>query len=174
MERPAQVRTPAPKLPEAVRHRRVNGGLPIHIAAKLLGHLSLQTTQGYVAVYPEQVIRQIQAHVARRRAQRPAEEYREPTDAERADFEQHFRRRKLALGDCYRPYGSECPHEHACLTEMILKVLPAATASTITDSCVRLSCHLQAFGRVARRTRCPISARRLSCCRRDFLHEQQT
>jgi integrase len=27
----------------------VNGGLPIHIAAKLLGHLDLNTTQGYVA-----------------------------------------------------------------------------------------------------------------------------
>jgi site-specific recombinase XerD len=26
----------------------VNSGLPIHIAAKLLGHLDLNTTQGYV------------------------------------------------------------------------------------------------------------------------------
>ena len=33
----------------------VNGGLPIHIAAKLLGHLDLNTTQGYVAVYPREV-----------------------------------------------------------------------------------------------------------------------
>ncbi|MCW6003742.1 site-specific integrase [Micromonospora sp. CPCC 205371] len=30
----------------------VNSGLPIHIAAKLLGHLDLNTTQGYVAVSP--------------------------------------------------------------------------------------------------------------------------
>jgi integrase len=29
----------------------VNGGLPLHIAAKLLGHLDLNTTKGYVAVY---------------------------------------------------------------------------------------------------------------------------
>jgi integrase len=35
----------------------VNGGLPIHIAAKLLGHLDLNTTKGYVAVYPERVVR---------------------------------------------------------------------------------------------------------------------
>ena len=35
----------------------VNGGLPIHIAAKVLGHLDLNTTQGYVAVYPEEMIR---------------------------------------------------------------------------------------------------------------------
>jgi integrase len=29
----------------------VNGGLPIHIAAKLLGHLDLNTTQGYVKAW---------------------------------------------------------------------------------------------------------------------------
>ena len=57
----------------------VNGGLPVHIAAKLLGHLDLNTTQGYVAVYDDQVIRHVQAYVARRRATRPSEEYQEPT-----------------------------------------------------------------------------------------------
>lgn len=77
----------------------VNGGLPVHIAAKLLGHLSLATTQGY-------------------------EEYREPTNAEWVEFEQHFRKRKLALGDCYRPYGSECPHEHACVRCPMLRMDP--------------------------------------------------
>src|SRR5713101_9049730 len=59
----------------------VNGGLPVHIAAKLLGHLNINTTQGYVAVYDDQVIRHVQAYVARRRATRPSEEYREPTSA---------------------------------------------------------------------------------------------
>ncbi len=103
----------------------VNGGLPVHIAAKVLGHLDLNTTQGYVAVYPEQVIRHVQAHVARRRALRPSEEYREPTDAEWAEFEQHFRRRKLALGDCYRPYGTDCAHEHACTRCPMLRMDPA-------------------------------------------------
>jgi integrase len=102
----------------------VNGGLPIHIAAKLLGHLNLNTTQGYVAVYPEQVIRQTQAHLARRRALRSGEEYRPPTDAEWADFEQHFRRRRLALGDCYRPYGTDCAHEHACIRCPMMRMDP--------------------------------------------------
>jgi len=59
----------------------VNGGLPIHIAAKLLGHLDLNTTQGYVAVYPQEVIRHYRRFVDQRRATRPSEEYREPTDA---------------------------------------------------------------------------------------------
>jgi hypothetical protein len=40
-----------------------------------------------LAVYDEQVIRHLQAHVARRRALRPSEEYREPTAAEWAEFE---------------------------------------------------------------------------------------
>jgi site-specific recombinase XerC len=103
----------------------VNSGLPIHIAAKLLGHLDLNTTQGYVAVYPEQVIRHTQAHLTRRRALRPGEEYRQPTEQEWADFAQHFRRRKMALGDCYRPYGTDCPHEHACVRCPMLRMDPA-------------------------------------------------
>jgi len=31
----------------------VGAGLPLHIAASLLGHLSLDTTRGYTAVFPE-------------------------------------------------------------------------------------------------------------------------
>jgi integrase len=102
----------------------VNGGLPVHIAAKLLGHLDINTTQGYVAVYDDQVIRHVQAYVARRRATRPSEEYREPTPAEWIEFEQHFRRRKMALGDCFRPYETDCPHEHACVRCPMLRMDP--------------------------------------------------
>ena len=35
----------------------VTGGLPVHIAAKVLGHANLQTTQHYLAVFPDEVIR---------------------------------------------------------------------------------------------------------------------
>lgn len=102
----------------------VNGGLPIHIAAKLLGHLDLNTTRGYVAVYPEEVTRHYRAHLARRRIVRPAVEYHEPTAAEWDAFGTHFRRRKMALGDCYRPYGTDCPHEHACVRCPMLRMDP--------------------------------------------------
>jgi len=102
----------------------VNGGLPIHIAAKLLGHLDLNTTKGYVAVYPDEVLRQYRAHLARRRVIRPEVEYREPTDREWEEFAAHFRHRKMALGDCYRPYGTECPHEHACVRCPMLRMDP--------------------------------------------------
>jgi site-specific recombinase XerD len=34
----------------------VNGGLPLHIAAALLGPLGLDTTCGYTAVFPENLI----------------------------------------------------------------------------------------------------------------------
>jgi len=102
----------------------VNGGLPIHIAAKLLGHLELNTTRGYVAVYPEEVVRHYQAHLARRRASRASEEYRPPTEEEWVEFAKHFRRRRMALGDCYRPYGTDCPHEHACVRCPMLRMDP--------------------------------------------------
>jgi integrase len=48
----------------------VNSGLPIHIGAALLGHLSLETTRGYVAVFDDEVVRHYQAFLHRRRAQR--------------------------------------------------------------------------------------------------------
>jgi Phage integrase family len=105
----------------------VNGGLPIHIAAKLLGHLDLNTTKGYVAVYPEQVVRHFQAHLVRRRARRPSQEYREPTTQEWDGFQQHFRRRRMALGGCYRPYGTDCPHEHACVRCPMLRMDPRSS-----------------------------------------------
>jgi hypothetical protein len=55
---------------------------------------------------------------------RPGEEYREPTEAEWEEFEKHFRHRKMALGDCYRPYGTDCPHEHACVRCPMLRMDP--------------------------------------------------
>jgi hypothetical protein len=38
-----------------------------------------------------------------------------PASGERVDeFEDHFLLRKVALGDCHRPYGTPCVHKHAC------------------------------------------------------------
>lgn len=103
----------------------VNSGLPIHIAARLLGHLDLNTTQGYVAIYPEEVIRHYRQFIADRRSRRPGEEYREPTDSEWAEFRDHFSLRKVALGTCHRPYGTPCQHEHACVRCPMLRLDPA-------------------------------------------------
>ncbi|WP_430789170.1 tyrosine-type recombinase/integrase [Actinoplanes sp. G11-F43] len=103
----------------------VAAGLPIHIAAKLLGHRSLDTTQVYTAVYQDDVLRQHAAFIARRRVERPAEEYREPTATEWAEFERHFTRRKVELGTCARPYGTPCRHEHSCLRCPMLRPDPA-------------------------------------------------
>ncbi|MER7244669.1 tyrosine-type recombinase/integrase [Kribbella sp. NPDC000426] len=103
----------------------VNNGLPIHIGAKLLGHLDLATTQGYVAVFEEDTVRHYQDFLARRRALRPADEYG-PVDAnEWSEFEDHFDKRKVELGNCDRPYGSPCQHEHACLRCPLLRIKPA-------------------------------------------------
>ena len=102
----------------------VNSGLPIHIGAALLGHLSLETTRGYVAVFDDEVVRHYQSFLHRRRAQRPAEDYKPVTNHERREFEQHFDRRKVELGNCARPYGTSCPHEHACLRCPVLHIDP--------------------------------------------------
>jgi site-specific recombinase XerD len=97
----------------------VNSGLPIHIGAALLGHLNVQTTRGYVAVFEDDVVRHYQQHLQHRREIRPEGEYRPATPAEWSEFEEHFELRKVELGSCARPYGSPCQHEHVPLTELL-------------------------------------------------------
>jgi integrase len=103
----------------------VSTGLPIHIAAAILGHRALDTTRAYAAVYPDEVIRAYQAFIQARRQERPGEEYREPTEAEWDEFEQHFTLRKVAYGNCDRPYGTPCAHEHACVRCPMLRPEPS-------------------------------------------------
>jgi hypothetical protein len=102
----------------------VTGGLPVHIAARLLGHHNLTTTQAYLAVFQDELVRSYRAFLGQRRALRPAAEYREPTDQEWREFQDHFQLRKLELGTCGRPYGTPCNHEHACIRCPMLRVDP--------------------------------------------------
>ena len=98
----------------------IMSGLPPHIAQVIAGHRDINVTLGYKAVYPDEAIQAHLAFLARRRALRPTEEYRTPTDAEWQEFLGHFERRKVATGTCGRAFGTPCSHEHSCLTEMIL------------------------------------------------------
>ncbi len=100
-------------------------GMPPHIAQLVAGHRDINTTMGYKAVYPQETIDGHRAFITRRRALRPAEEYRTPTDAEWAEFLGHFERRKVALGDCGRSYNTPCIHEHSCLRCPLLRPDPA-------------------------------------------------
>jgi integrase len=104
----------------------VTGGLPVHIAAKILGHRSLATTESYLAVFQDELIGAYRAFLGKRRALRPEAEYREPTTEEWREFEEHFEKRKLELGTCGRPYGTPCQHEHACIRCPMLRPDPAA------------------------------------------------
>jgi hypothetical protein len=69
---------------DAVMH-----GMPPHIAQLVAGHRDINTTMGYKAVYPEEVINGHRAFIARRRALRPSDEYRVPTDQEWHEFLGH-------------------------------------------------------------------------------------
>lgn len=102
----------------------VNSGLPIHIGAALLGHLDIQTTRGYVAVFDEDIVRHYQQHLNQRRQTRPTTEYDGPTPEEWTEFEEHFDRRRVELGSCDRPYGTPCQHEHACIRCPMLRINP--------------------------------------------------
>jgi integrase len=93
----------------------VMNGLPPHIAQVIAGHRDINVTMGYKAVYPEEAIQSHLAFLARRRAQRPTDEYRVPTEEEWQEFLGHFERRKVATGICGRAFSTPCIHEHACL-----------------------------------------------------------
>lgn len=103
----------------------IRAGLPVHILSRIMGHLNVNTTQGYVAVFDEDVARHFREFVDRRRALRPAEDYREPTPHELEEFQQHFAKRKVELGSCARGYGTPCIHEHACIRCPMLRPDPA-------------------------------------------------
>jgi hypothetical protein len=103
----------------------VMNGMPPHIAQLVAGHRDIGVTMGYKAIYPEEVINAHRAFITRRRALRPAEEYRTPTDAEWEEFLGHFERRKLALGTCGRSYATPCIHEHSCIRCPLLRPDPA-------------------------------------------------
>ncbi|MFG2438981.1 integrase [Streptomyces sp. NPDC048508] len=90
-------------------------GLPPHIAQVIAGHQDISVTIGYKAVYAEETIKSHLAFLARRRAMRPSEEYRTPTDTEWQEFLGHFERRKVATGLCGRAFSTSCIHENTCL-----------------------------------------------------------
>lgn len=77
------------------------------------------------AVFPEEVVAAHQHFIERRRTTRPFAELRPATSEEWGEFENHFLLRKVALGDCHRPYGTPCVHEHACTRCRFLRVDPA-------------------------------------------------
>lgn len=106
----------------------VLNGMPPHIAQLICGHHDINTTMGYKAIYPEEVINSHRAFITRRRALRPSEEYRTPTDEEWKEFLGHFERRKVELGTCGRAYGTPCAHEHACIRCPVLRPDPAQAA----------------------------------------------
>ena len=105
---PPRRREPAglhpPRLPQDLPHRRDPERVPPHIAQIIAGHHDINITLGYKAVYPEEAIQGHLAFLTRRRALRPSEEYRSPSDTEWAEFLGHFERRKVATGTCGRAF----------------------------------------------------------------------
>jgi len=72
--------------------------------------------------FSRNVIRHYQVHLGGRRAARPAQEYRAATAVEWTEFEEHFDKRKIDLGNCGRPYVTPCEHKHACILCPMLQV----------------------------------------------------
>jgi hypothetical protein len=128
-ELPTQTATPLHFTPHDFRRIFITdaivNGLPPHIAQIIVGHTTITTTMGYKAIYPTEALEAHRSFIARRRAARPGEEYRTPTDEEWDDFLAHFERRKLSVGTCARAFNTPCIHEHACVRCPLLRPDPA-------------------------------------------------
>jgi hypothetical protein len=96
---------------------------PEHDTQQAFGQFQYPTVP--LAIYPEDVIAHHRAFIARRRAERPSEEYRDLTNQEWDEFLAHFELRKVALGTCGRDHGTPCAHENACVRCPLLRVDPA-------------------------------------------------
>ncbi|MEH0541537.1 site-specific integrase [Streptomyces sp. B21-105] len=112
----------------------VTGGLPVHIAARILGHKTLATTQAYLAVFQDDLVRTYRSFLDRRRADRPQEEYREPTEQEWRDFQQHFELRKVSLGTCGRPTGPPASTNTPAFAARSSRSTPASVAASSRSS----------------------------------------
>ena len=77
-------------------------------------------------IFDENLVRAYRTFLDNRRSLRPEAEYREPTEQEWREFQAHFQARKLELGECGRPYGSTCKHEHSCMRCPSLRLTPTA------------------------------------------------
>ena len=100
-------------------------GMPPHIAQLVAGHRDINTTMGYKAVYPEEVINGHRAFIARRRALRPSEEYRVPDRAGMGRVPRPLRTPQSRPRHL-RPFlRHACIHEHACLRCPLLRPDPA-------------------------------------------------
>ena len=113
------------RLPKDLRDRRHHERpaapyRPGHLRAHDIG-----TTIGYKAVYPAEAIEAHRAFIARRRATRPSEEYRTPTDEEWDAFLAHFEKRKCPSAPAPAHSRSPCVHEHACVRCSLLRPDPA-------------------------------------------------
>jgi hypothetical protein len=107
----------------------MHGMLP-HIAQLVAGHRDINTTMGYKAVYPKEVINGQRAFIARRRALRPSQEYRTPTDAEWDEFLGHFERRGATPAAAAAPTGPVASTSKSCIRCSLLRPDPASAPAS--------------------------------------------
>jgi len=121
--------------------RAVNTGLPVHVAAAILGHKSLETTRGYIATFTKESLAAYQNWIAHLRSQRPAEEYHDATPKDLAATDNYLTGRAVQGGQCTRTYDTDCSVGHNCRRCPLVALGPDARtqlAAQHEDSQVRL------------------------------------
>ena len=99
-------------------------GCPIHIGAALLGHLNLQTTQGYVAVFAEDVVAHYQEYLTHRRSLRPDRGVRPGQPRGMGGVRGALRQAQGRARQLRSSLRNALQHEHACIRCPMLQVNP--------------------------------------------------
>ena len=103
----------------------IMNGLPPHLAQIICGHKTIDTTMGYKAIYPAEAIEAHRAFIARRRATRPSQEYRTPTDEEWGRLPRPLRETHRIDRHLRPRLLHPCIHEHAYVRCSLLRPSPA-------------------------------------------------
>lgn len=95
---------------------------PTQVQPQAFGRFQYPTPP--LAVFAEDIVGHYQKFLDHRRSHRPEDEYTDVTPKEWGELEEHFDKRKVELGNCARPYGTPCQHEHACIRCPMLQINP--------------------------------------------------
>ena len=99
-------------------------GMPPHIAQLVVGHRDIKPLWDTRRSIPRRSSTATARSSPAAAPPVPARSTGPPPTRNGNDFLGHFERRRVALGDCGRAYGTSCVHEHSCLRCSLLRPDP--------------------------------------------------
>ena len=106
--------------------KTVNSGPPVHVAAALLGHRSLNTTMTYVAVFTDATLNAYLKWADEVRVANRPDDYVDMPPVDEAAVDEYFDGRKVQGGTCVRTFAQPCVASHNCRRCPLVELAPDA------------------------------------------------